>query len=182
MIDVSEELKDAFLSHTQKNIFLSFSDTSYNLTENDLKLEAVTLEQSICDETILTFGKCSSSCFKFTMKNNNKSYKNLGFDVTLTAYDFEGNSYPLSLGHYIVYEDTVSDDRNYRSIVAYDTLKAVMQTDYKDWYHSLTFPISLKAFRDAFFLHIGINQESKVLINDDGHCGKNNTDENNCDT
>ena len=167
MIDVSEELKDAFLSHTQKNIQLSFTDTSYNLTGNDLKLEAVTLEQSICDETILTFGKCSSSCFKFTMKNNNKSYKNLEFDVTLTAYDFEGNSYPLSLGHYIVYEDTVSDDRNYRSIVAYDTLKAVMQTDYKDWYHSLTFPMSLKAFRDAFFLHISINQESKVLINDD---------------
>lgn len=167
MVDVSEELKDAFLSHTQKDIQLSFTDTSYNLTGNDLKLEEAILEQSICDETILTFGKCSSSCFTFTMKNNNKSYKNLEFDVTLTAYDFEGNSYPLSLGHYIVYEDTVSDDRNYRSIVAYDKLKAVMQTDYKDWYHSLTFPMSLKAFRDAFFLHIGINQESKVLINDD---------------
>lgn len=168
MVNVSEELKEAFLSHTEKHILLTFSDNT-TLDEWDFQLESLEIEQAICDENLLTFGKCSSSCFKGTINNDSKSRKGLEFDVTLSTMGIGDTEYTFNLGHYKVYEDNVSDDRNTREIVAYDSLYEVLKTDYKDWYFNLhldTTPMTLKQFRDSFFSHIGITQKSTTLIND----------------
>ena len=173
MVEVSDALKEAFLNHSENSILISFSNGT-TVDETSLMLEDFELEQSICEEESLKFGSCGSNSVKFTMKNDNQSHIDLTFTVTITAYDYSDeaheNGYPFSLGTFKVYEDSLSDDRGQRSIVAYDSLYEVLSSDYADWYHSLnleTTPITLKAFRDSFFQHIGIVQESVNLINDD---------------
>ena len=42
----------------------------------------------------------------------------------------------------------------------------IINEDVKAWYDGLTFPMTLKAFRDSFFAYLGIEQEETSLVND----------------
>lgn len=160
MIYVSEELKQAFLSAEQKNLLLTFDD-GIVIDNDDIALESMGLEQTLCDSDELRFGKISSACFKTKIKASTKRYKNLWFNASISV----GN-HTIQLGRFKVYTDNMTSDRLYREIVAYDSLFWAINTDITEWYNGLTFPITQKAFRDSLFAYLGIEQEEVELPND----------------
>ena len=162
MISVSEELKNAFNTGNQKDLTLYFSDNT-SLTNENIVAESMSLEQILCDEEQITFGLCNSASFKITILNSNTS--RVGQTVT-PVISIRGTEYSMQLGVFKIVEDKVTDDRLHRNITAYDALYDIVNTDYASWYTSLTFPMTLKQFRDSFFTHIGLTQVSASLIND----------------
>lgn len=160
MIYVSEELKQAFLSAEQKNLLLTFDDGTV-IDNDDIALESMGLEQTLCDSDELRFGKIASACFKTKIKASTKTYKNLWFNASIGV-----GEHTISLGRFRVYTDNMTSDRLYRDIVAYDTLFWAINTDVTEWYNGLTFPITQKAFRDSLFEYLGIEQEVAELPND----------------
>lgn len=42
----------------------------------------------------------------------------------------------------------------------------IINSNVKSWYDGLSFPMTLKAFRDSFFAHLGIEQKETSLVND----------------
>lgn len=162
MIPVSEELKNAFNTGSQKDLTLYFSDNT-SLTNENIVAESMSLEQILCDEEQITFGLCNSASFKITILNSNTS--RVGQTVT-PVITIRGTEYSMQLGVFKIVEDKVTDDRLHRNITAYDALYDIVNTDYASWYTSLTFPMTLKQFRDSFFEHIDLTQVSASLIND----------------
>lgn len=164
MIQVSEALKEAFANGNQKDLTLSFEDGT-SLSNQNIVAESMSIEQILCDEEQLTFGLCNAACFKVQIVNSNTSRVGLSVTPTITAH-MNGNDYSVQLGVFRIVEDKVTDDRLYRNIVAYDSLYDILNENYVSWYNALTFPMTLKQFRDSFFTHIGINQAQTTLVND----------------
>lgn len=159
MIIVNDEFKKAFALGT-KRLLLSFDDGT-ELTLKDVALESMELEQSLCDQSELRFGEIASACFKIQVKGVSKSYKDLWFNASIFADEYE-----VKLGRFCGYEDSATSDRRYRDLVAYDKLFWIMNQDVSEWYAGLTFPISLKNFRDSFFNYVGIEQVEVSLATD----------------
>lgn len=160
MIDVSKELKEAFLSAVQKNLVLTFEDGTI-VDNEDIALESMELEQTLCDSDELKFGKVSSACFKTKIAVSTRTYKNLWFNVSIGVGEHE-----MPLGRFKVYTDNMTSDRMYRDVVAYDSLFWAINTDVTEWYNGLTFPITQRNFRDSLFAYLGIEQEVVELPND----------------
>ena len=163
MIDVSDAFKSAWLNGKQKFIQLEFSDGT--AIDNDgVVMESFSLTQTLCDESQLVFGLTSSAEFSIQVFNTGKQFK--GLSVVPTLYvNVDGTQYSMSLGTYKIDEDARSDDRTYRTLIGHDALYEVLHADYSSWYNSLTLT-TLKNFRDAFFTHVGITQETEILAND----------------
>lgn len=163
MINVSDELKNAFLTGNQKNLTLYFSDGS-SLTGDSIVLESMRIEQLLCNEQQLTFGLCNAAKFTIQIYNEQITHKDM---IVSPVISTTGDTvYTMNLGVYAVVEDVVSDDRNTRTLTCYDALYRVVNENYAAWYKSLSMPMTLKQFRDAFFSHVGIVQETITLPND----------------
>lgn len=134
------------------------------LGNEDLECDTMVLTQTICDKEELCFGCCSSSQFQITALNYGNSLAGQEISVWL---DLAGADQSFPLGKYTVSTDQESSDGQYRNIIAYDALSSVFKANMADWYNGLTFPTTLRAFRDAFFSYLGIAQESIALVNDD---------------
>lgn len=161
MISVSQAVRDEFLSPAQKNLRLKFSDNT-TLENNSIISESMSLEQSICDEEQIRFGAVNSACFKVDITGTAKRYK--GLKVVPTIYTESGG---VTLGEFTIIEDELSDNREYRSLTAYDALYDIFEKNMSTWYTNLNLPMTMKQFRDSFFSNIGITQENETLPNDD---------------
>ena len=153
--------REAWQGSTHKYLTLTFDDGQI-ITNDDIYSESMELEQAICEESQLTFGGVSSSCFKVRVFASAGTFKGRSFTAALAV-----DSYTLTLGRFTVDSDTLTDDHGYRDLTCYDTLKTVLSTNYASWVDTLSFPTTIKAFRDAFFEHIGVAQETTTLINDE---------------
>lgn len=152
--------REAWQGSTHKYLTLTFDDGQV-ITNDDIYSESMELEQAICEESQLTFGGVTSSCFKVRVFASAGTFKGRSFTAALAV-----DSYTLTLGRFTVDSDTLTDDHGYRDLTCYDALKTVLSTNYATWVNTLSFPTTIKAFRDAFFEHIGITQETATLIND----------------
>ena len=72
----------------------------------------------------------------------------------------------MPYGVFKVASDVPTADRTKRQITAYDAMYDIINTDVKSWYAGLSFPMTLKQFRDSFFAHLGIAQVETSLVND----------------
>ena len=118
-------------------------------------------EQTLCDEEQVRFGSCAASCFKVDIKGTSKRY--IGLTVTPTISVASGS---ILLGTFKIIDDELSDNREYRSLTAYDVMKDILISNVASWYDGLTFPMTLRVFRDSLFSHLGVAQESVTLIHD----------------
>ena len=57
-------------------------------------------------------------------------------------------------------------DRMYQDLTCYDKMYDIINANVVDWYNNLTFPMSLKNFRDSFFTELGVTQVTATLVND----------------
>ena len=135
------------------------------LTNSELYSESFELTESLCSETELRFGSCEASAIKFTIANMVDSLVNKVLTVSQVLNGQTDTPFPI--GVYKVQSDVPSGDRNYRNVTAYDSMYDIINADMAAWYESLTFPITLKEFRNAFFAHFEITQEDVELIHDD---------------
>lgn len=143
---------------------LKITFDSGTITNTEIPSEQFELTESLTSESQLVFGSCEASEIKFRIYNVFLPLKDKWLTVTQTLNGDTEN--PLQIGKYKVYSDKPTADRGYRDIVAYDSMYDIINTDVASWYNGLTFPMSLKAFRDSFFAFFGIGQENVSLVND----------------
>jgi hypothetical protein len=133
----------------------------------DLFSESMELSRNLCSETSLTFGTCEADSFKIKIANIVSPLINQWLTVT---YTLDGRSDVFYVGKFKVYSDMPTADRKWREITAYDIMYDIINAEMSDWYNELipepTTEITLKQFRDSFFKHFGIEQESINLVND----------------
>lgn len=160
MMNVSEMFLDDSID---KQIIIATEDGKVKITNTELHEDKFELTESLCSEDELQFGACEASVVKFTMSNIFLPMKRKWITVKITP---KGADAPYQIGRYKVYSDKPTADRKCRDVEAYDALYDVLNADMAAWYNSLTFPMTLKAFRDAFFSHFGVEQETISLVND----------------
>lgn len=146
-----------------KQLVISFDGGT--ITNEDLHQEEFELTESLCSDSQLTFGSCEASEVKFRISNVFTSLKDKWLTITQILNGDTEN--PFQFGRYKVYSDKPTADRSYRDVVAYDAMYDIINTDVASWYNGLTFPMTLKAFRDSFFEFFGIEQQEISLVNDD---------------
>nr|DAY85882.1 MAG TPA: hypothetical protein [Caudoviricetes sp.] len=147
-----------------KKMQIECSDGSV-LNEEDWKGESAELTERLCSESEISFGRCEASTFKLRVRERvvPLAGKKISVSVTLEGAD----EAPFMMGVYKVDSDVPTADRRYRDIVAYDAMYDILNTDVAAWYNSLTFPITLRQFRDNFCTYVGVEQEEITLVNDD---------------
>ena len=143
-------------------------DGKIHITNTEFHEEEFELTESLCSESELTFGACEAGTIKFTVSNVFLPMKGKWLTVKMTVGGNTAN--PLQIGRYKVYSDTPTADRSCRDIVAYDAMYDIVNADVAEWYNEIlpkkTSTTTLKKFRDSFFKHFGITQETVDLIND----------------
>lgn len=143
---------------------LKITFDSGTITNTEIPSEQFELTESLTSESQLVFGSCEASEIRFRIYNVFLPLKDKWLTVLQTL---DGNtSSTLQIGKYKVYSDKPTADRGYRDVVAYDAMYDIINTDVASWYNSLTFPMSLKAFRDSFFEFFDIEQVEVSLVND----------------
>lgn len=162
---INSSLKEKYWdSATDKQMVISVVGTNQKIDNSMLEIGTFALEESLCSESELKFGACEANCVKFTARNTagNIIGKTISIEETI-----DGDSQnPMPYGVFKVTSDVPTADRTKRQITAYDAMYDIINTDVKAWYAGLSFPMTLKQFRDSFFAHLGIAQVETSLIND----------------
>lgn len=151
-------------SSVDKQLIIETDDKTVKITNNELHQQKFELEESLCSENQLKFGSCEASSIKFTVSNIFTSLKDKWINASMVLDNH--TDVPFQIGRYKVYSDVPSGDKSYREVTAYDALYDIINTNMADWYNSLTFPLTLKEFRNSFFNYFGIEQEEIGLVND----------------
>lgn len=162
---INSSLKEQYWdSATDKQMVISVVGTNQKIDNSMLEIGTFSLEESLCSESELKFGACEANCVKFTARNTAGSIigKTISIEETI-----DGDSQnPMPYGVFKVASDVPTADRTKRQITAYDAMYDIINTDVKSWYAGLSFPMTLKQFRDSFFAHLGIAQVETSLVND----------------
>lgn len=106
------------------------TNKNFSSTSSDFSLS-----ESLCSDSKLSFGKCESSCLKIKIANTVNSLKGQTLQVTETLANKD--DVPFKIGTYIVDEDTLTSDKKYRNIMAYDRLYSISFMNVSDWYSKL---------------------------------------------
>lgn len=151
-------------SSIDKQLNIEVIGTKHVIDNSMREQDTFTLTETLNDGTELKFGSCLPNQISFTGREVPIATKGMKLRVTETL---EGNEDdPFEYGTYTVRSDTPTADRTKRQIVAYDAMYDIINADVKSWYDGLSFPMTLKAFRDSFFTHLGIEQKETNLVND----------------
>ena len=148
----------------EKQLIIEYPVSDTTLTNAEYQTETMTITESICDEQELQFGCCNASSFEIKVLDTIENFKGKKMKVSILL---AGQDEPYQLGEYKVYSDKPTADRLYKDIVAYDAMYDILNAEVSGWYNSLTFPMTLRQFRNSFCAFVGVNQEEITLINDD---------------
>lgn len=162
---INSSLKEKYWdSATDKQMVISVVGTNQKIDNSMLEIGTFALEESLCSESELKFGACEANCVKFTARNTAGNIIGKTISIEETIDGDSQNSMPY--GVFKVASDVPTSDRTKRQITAYDAMYDIINTDVKSWYAGLSFPMTLKQFRDSFFAHLGIAQVETSLVND----------------
>lgn len=153
-----------FKEYADKQMLISLDGTKIAFDNSMIESEAFEMDESLCSESELKFGSCEANAVKFTVHNTPGS--TVGKKITITETIDGDTENPFQYGKYKVYSDVPSSDRTKRQVTAYDAMYDILNVDVKAWYAGLSFPMTLKQFRNSFFAHLGIAQEETTLVND----------------
>lgn len=162
---INSSLKEKYWdSATDKQMVISVVGTNQKIDNSMLEIGTFALEESLCSESELKFGACEANCVKFTARNTAGSIigKTISIEETIDG-DSEN---PMPYGVFKVASDVPTADRTKRQITAYDAMYDIINADVKAWYAGLSFPMTLRQFRNSFFAHLGIEQAVATLPND----------------
>lgn len=190
MLIIPEEIKALFRSdnnkpETHKKFKLTFYDTSIDtlypyetlypeeslfpaegeepwlVIENDrIVSESLQITESLSSDEDLVFGSCEGAELQITVADVTQDLTNREFTLTV-----EIGGYEMALGIYTVKSFVRQSDRRKRKITAYDRM-SWFNVDVANWYNNLSFPMTLKTFRDSLCDYIGIAQNDATLLFD----------------
>lgn len=162
---INSNLKEKYWdSATDKQMVISVVGTNQKIDNSMLEIGTFALEESLCSESELKFGACEANCVKFTARNTAGNI--IGRTISIEETIDGDSKNPMPYGVFKVASDVPTADRTKRQITAYDAMYDIINTDVKSWYAGLSFPMTLKQFRDSFFAHLGIAQVETSLVND----------------
>lgn len=130
------------------------------ISNNELLVDEFEITESVCSDNSFRFGKVEAGKIVFTTSNKSPNLvkgKHIIVDVVPDGGDV------FKIGYYII--DTVEpvNNRQYRRVTAYDYLYSVLNNEFIGWYKSLwsaqVTELSIEQFRNAFFQHIGLQQD-----------------------
>ena len=165
----TKEFKELFnQSGIPKRLIISFPNLSVTLRNEDIVSESMEISESLCSGTELRFGSCEASVFKLRIIGNVIPLIGETFTVSMYVGDI---AEPFALGTYKVASDKPTADRRFRDIVAHDAMYDIIKADVAAWYNSILpnkdSTTTLRAFRDSFMEHFGVEQEEITLPNDE---------------
>ena len=190
MLNIPEEIKALYLSdntraETKKKFKIAFYDdkidslypyetlfpaeelfpqehgTAWLTIENEqIEAESFQKSESLCEDENMVFGSCESAEVQITVADVNQDLTGKEFVLTV-----ELGGYEMALGMYTVKSFVRESDRRKRRITAYDRMQW-FNVDVADWYNNLSFPMTIKAFRDNLCEYIGIAQNDQTLLFD----------------
>ena len=153
---------------TSKQVTIEYEDTL--ITNDDLFNQEITLEESLCSSKELRFGACEASILKFKVANIVAPMSSKWINVKMVLNNHADA--PFTIGRYKVAKDTVTADRRWRNITAYDALYNIIKMDVSAWYNTV-FPsndalITMEMFRNSFMFLFGLDQvlPAEGLVND----------------
>lgn len=162
---INSSLKEKYWdSATDKQMVISVVGTNQKIDNSMLEIGTFALEESLCSESELKFGACEANCVKFTARNTAGNI--IGRTISIEETIDGDSENPMPYGVFKVASDVPTADRTKRQITAYDAMYDIINTDVKAWYAGLSFPMTLKQFRNSFFAHLGIAQVETNLVND----------------
>ena len=162
---INSSLKEKYWdSATDKQMVISVVGTNQKIDNSMLEIGTFALEESLCSESELKFGACEANCVKFTARNTAGSI--IGKTISIEETIGGDSENPMPYGVFKVASDVPTADRTKRQITAYDAMYDIINADVKSWYAGLSFPMTLKQFRNSFFAHLGIAQVETNLAND----------------
>lgn len=156
-------LKQDYLPYrvpVQKQLVLYFADIDLTITDDDFTDgDSFSVEDNLCGDE-LTFGDCGSACMKFKVEDIDHDLVGKKFTAKFIMVGTD-----IKLGTFIVTEAKKEDNDTTKSIVAYD-LMYLFNKDVLSWYDGLTYPMSLKAFRNSLCTYCGVEFVDSNLPND----------------
>lgn len=148
---------------SHKNINVKYGDNK-RITNTQIREESMKIVESISNSDELRFGTLVASSFDIQLAIDTDNLTNTEIEVSINVNHDTENEFKV--GKYKVVSDKPSSDRAYKSIKAYDALYDIINAEVSAWYESLTFPLTLKDFRDSFFAKMGVEQVPATLVND----------------
>lgn len=190
MLNIPEEIKTLYrknniIKQTRRNIKLRFFEEKISflfpedilfpsdelfpidmepiliIGNEQISKESLLITESLCESEDLNFGECNASKFEIIVADVTMDITDREFLATIEIGDYE-----LALGIYRVESFIRQADRRMRKITAYDRIR-YFHVDVADWYKKVSFPISLKQFRNSLCEYIGIEQNQTELPLDD---------------
>ena len=165
MINVDDTTKEAYLADSvPKEITIEFPDANITYHNDDIVSESLEVEECINDGTELTFEGCVASKMKFKCDSPVRDLRGEYVEVSILA---DGTTEDIILfTGYIDEQTNRTQEDVITEFTAYDKLYIIGQQDITSWYNGLTFPISIRNFRNSLFTQLGITQEDITLVND----------------
>ena len=187
-----QEYNDIFKNPVMKQMRI-ISSGGVTITNSNIVSESMSLEQSLCSEDNLRYGRCEASCFRIRIADLNHDFTGEWLDVwmdvvtngdgflllqngsllltqdgqPLKLSDEEIMELSVEIGRFKVYSDKPSNDRRWRDLICYDRMYDILNADVTSWYNGLTFPMQIIALRNSFFNYLGITQtNTAICIND----------------
>lgn len=153
-----------YASSIDKQLNIEVVGTRIVIDNSMREQDTFTLTESLNDGSELKFGSCLPNQISFIAHDMPAG---LVGKILRPVETLEGNEDdPFTYGEYKIFSAVPTADRTKRQVTAYDAMYDILNADVKAWYAGLSFPMTLKQFRNSFFAHLGIAQEETTLVND----------------
>ena len=164
MLNVNNDTKNAYYDDTLlKTLVITFPNKNVTFTGDDILGESVKLIEKIETERSLTFKGCIASKFTFKVADNVIDLRGEYLEATIQADETE--VIPLFSG-YVDDQDNETREDIVTTFTCYDPLYKIGSRNMQSWVDGLSFPITVRNFRNSLFSNLGITQETRTLIND----------------
>lgn len=165
MLNITEATKQQYRNdNVHKEIEIRIPSANLTLHNEDIVSESVNLTESIESGNNLSFTGCIASVFKFSCVNLVQNIAGAYIEADIIA-DNTVETVPLFRG-YVDEVTNPSHEEITTSVTCYDVLYKLSDTDVRAWYDGLTFPISIRNFRNSLCTRLNLTQEADYLPND----------------
>jgi len=146
------------ISYTAKRIYFPQTGTSIS----DEYVTSIKLTEAISDTDTLFYVGCVSTKVEFELNNFTTPIEGAEIEVYIQKADTD----EIRVFKGKVNTAEMNGANKTVKAVAYDAMFEIFNSDVTQWYLNLTFPMTMLAFRNAFFTHFGITQKTATLLND----------------
>jgi hypothetical protein len=165
MIKVTDATKAAWKSDAaHKEIEIRIPEADITLSNEDIVSDSLELKEAIESSGNLSFQGCIAASLKvecFTLVDD--TLEGMWIEADIIADNTQ--TIPLFRGY--ISEVTNQTHEEFTTVIrAYDALYKINNTDITSWYNALSFPMTIRAFRNSFFNRVGVTQVADYLTND----------------